>query len=153
MKYLQKLSLTIRVLNNKQNALTEGEVSIYHAFFSILIFWDPTFSFTDGINSSLAAIPLGSIGVRCVFLFLTIIQERCSPVLYSVQRTLNTRSGSILHFLRKQSQFQGLPFPFPFPYYILLSPHCTVLNQICQMAETDKGKKILESGMYLFIYL
>lgn len=145
MKYLQNLSLRIRVLNTKQNALTEAEVSIYRVFFSMLIFCGPTFSFTGGISSSLAAI------VKCVF--LTITEERCSPVHSSVQRKLNTRSGSILHFLWKQSQCQGLPFSPPFPHCILPPPHCTVLNQIYQMAEIDKGKKKYHFWSVKFIYL
>lgn len=152
MKYFQKLSLRIRVLNTKQNALTEAEVSIYCAFFSMLIFYGPTFSFTGGIRSFLAAIPLGSIVGKCAFLFLTLTEEKCSPVHCSVQRKLNARSRSILYFLWKQSRCQALPFPSPFPHCILPSPLCTLLNQIYQMAEIDRGKIILECEIYLFIY-
>lgn len=129
MRYLQKLSLRIRVLNTKQNDLTKAEVSIYCAFFSMLIFCGLTFSFTGGISSSLATISLGSVGGKRAFLSLTLTEEKCSPVHFSVQRNLNTRSGPILHFLWKQSQCHGLPFPSPFPLCILPSPHCTVLNQ------------------------
>lgn len=76
-KISSKAELSIK---HQTKHLTEVEVSIYPAFFSMLISCQPIFSFMGGISPSLAAIPLGPTGVKHVLLFPTITEERCSPV-------------------------------------------------------------------------